>query len=140
MRHQHGFTLAHHWLLIKVLLLLLLLLLRTLAQAVVEIHEVGAEFGSSRYFILVRHSEFGASCDFILMSCDKLMRVLCRLIHVLGARLILIVSSCSYLISGVGISAIVISLILLASVIIEAVVSTITLVVGLVIYILDVIS
>jgi hypothetical protein len=78
------------------------------------------------------HGEFGTGSDFILMGGDKLMGVFGGLIHVLGARLILVVCGRTHLKPCVGIGTIVICLILLATVRIEAVV-IIALVVGLVI-------
>ena len=114
--------------------MLLLVLLRPLAHTIAEVHEIGAELGSSRYFVLVLHGKFGSSRDFILVSGDKLMCCFGGLVHVLGARLILIVCSCADLKPSTSISTIVICLILLPTIRIEAVVSAITLVIGLVIY------
>jgi hypothetical protein len=108
------------------------LVLRGTTHSTLVLHEVIAEFGCCRDFVLVRHREFGSSYNLILMLVGKL----CGIVHVLWGRLVLIVCGRSHLKTSRGILTVVVRLVLLtSSAVVET--TTIAIVVGLVVYIHD---
>ena len=97
--------------------------------AILVLHEIITEFGSSRDFILVGHAEFSSSNDLILMLVGKL----CGIVQVLRRGLILIICRRSHFKPGRGILTVVVGLVLLSTiVVVEA--TAVSHVIGLVVY------